>query len=129
MAQYKTIKNFGLEKDEPTNILEIENLEHRKSIIKDFKVVIIDYYTTWCGPCKKIKHLYSDLYGKHYEDKYPFVIFVKEDIGKKFGDYIITPTGVPCFHFYINGEFQKDLSVVGGDLEKVKQNIDSILFD
>ena len=36
-----------------------QDIEIVEKDVKDFKVVIIDYYTTWCGPCIKIKHLYD----------------------------------------------------------------------
>ena len=123
---YAKIKNVGLEPKEPTNILNIENLEHRKSIINNFKIVVIVYYTNWCRPCKEIKEQYSIMY-KEYQKIRSFIIFVKEDMEKNIGEYIVTPDGVPCFHFYLNGIIQKDLSVIGGDLNQVQQNIDFIL--
>lgn len=123
---YSKIKNVGVEPKEPTNILNIESLEQRKSIINDFKIVIIVYYTNWCTPCKEIKKQCSEMY-QGYQEIYPYIIFVKEDMDKNFGEYIIKPDGVPCFHFYLNGIFQKELSVIGGDLNQVQQNINFIL--
>ena len=66
------------------------------------KLLVIDYSTTWCGPCKIVAPKYSAL-----SDKYPDVLFYK-----CVGD--LTPDGaalmkaqgvrsVPAFHFWKGG--------------------------
>lgn len=66
------------------------------------KLLVIDYSTTWCGPCKIVAPKYAAL-----SDKYPDVLFYK-----CVGD--LTPDGaalmkaqgvrsVPAFHFWKSG--------------------------
>ena len=66
------------------------------------KLLVIDYSTTWCGPCKIVAPKYAAL-----SDKYPEVLFYK-----CVGD--LTPDGaalmkaqgvrsVPAFHFWKGG--------------------------
>lgn len=66
-------------------------------------LVVVDYSTTWCGPCKVIAPKFDEL-----SDKYPDAVFLKV-----IGD--ATPTAsqlmkregvrsVPSFHYFKNGE-------------------------
>mmetsp|Transcript_963 Transcript_963/g.628 ORF Transcript_963/g.628 Transcript_963/m.628 type:complete len:154 (+) Transcript_963:97-558(+) len=66
-------------------------------------LVIVDYSTTWCGPCKVIAPKFDEL-----SDKYPDAVFLKV-----IGDS--TPTAsqlmkregvrsVPSFHYFKDGE-------------------------
>ena len=117
----------------PTGIFNIENLEQRKSIINNFRVVIIAYYTNRSLSCKFTMNQISFIY-KDYQEKYPFIKFLQEDLDNNFGDYIIEPTNIPCFHIYINGELQNKLSYPDVDLRNIKKNIEiaikySITYD
>lgn len=66
-------------------------------------LVVVDYSTTWCGPCKVIAPKFEEL-----SDKYPDAVFLKV-----IGD--ATPTAsqlmkregvrsVPSFHYFKDGE-------------------------
>jgi thiol-disulfide isomerase/thioredoxin len=43
-------------------------------------LVVIDYSTTWCGPCKVIAPKFDEL-----SDKYPDAVFCKVSVGSHFG--------------------------------------------
>jgi thioredoxin 1 len=67
------------------------------------KMVVIDYSTTWCGPCKVIAPKFDELSGK-----YPQAIFAKvigdaspeaSKLMKREG-----VRSVPSFHYFVNGE-------------------------
>ena len=67
------------------------------------KLVIIDYSTTWCGPCKVIAPKFDEL-----SDKYADSIFIKV-IGDATPDAskLMKREGVrsvPSFHYFKNGE-------------------------
>lgn len=126
---YATYKNIGIDKEVPNPesmmiVQEIQNLGQRKNIIIKYPIVIIDYYTNWCGPCKKVSSKFSQL-AKKYNQKGVFC--VKEDAEKKFGEYPADLRGVPCFHFYVNGTFIPDLTVTGAAIDQVEDNILKIL--
>ena len=66
-------------------------------------MVVIDYSTTWCGPCKVIAPKFDEL-----SDKYPQAVFVKV-IGDASPDAskLMKREGVrsvPSFHYFVNGE-------------------------
>jgi thioredoxin 1 len=67
------------------------------------KLVIIDYSTTWCGPCKVIAPKFEE-----FSNKYPNAIFLKV-IGDASPDAskLMKREGVrsvPSFHYFKNGE-------------------------
>ena len=67
------------------------------------KLVVIDYSTTWCGPCKVIAPKFDEL-----SDKYSDSIFIKV-IGDASPDAskLMKREGVrsvPSFHYFKNGE-------------------------
>ena len=124
---YSTYANLGKSEDEPTeeeasNVEIIQSKEHRQDICRKNRIVVIDNYTEWCGPCKfcapQFIKLASELKGK--------AAFCKEDVDKQFGE---TPPirGVPCFHIYVNGEYKKDLTVTGADVDQVRQKLEDML--
>jgi thiol-disulfide isomerase/thioredoxin len=55
-------------------VSDVSNEESFDTIIKDAKgsLVVIDYSTTWCGPCKVIAPKFDEL-----SDKYPQAKFLK----------------------------------------------------
>lgn len=66
-------------------------------------LVVVDYSTTWCGPCRVIAPVFEEM-----SDTYPNVVFLKV-----IGD--ATPEGsklmkregvrsVPSFHYFVGGE-------------------------
>ena len=62
--------------------------------------VVIDFYATWCGPCKKLTPEFSRL-----SNEYPNITFLKvdtddaEDLSKHYG-----VTALPTVIFIKNGE-------------------------
>lgn len=39
-----------------------------EEVVKNDTYVIVDFYTTWCGPCKQLAPIYSSLAEKYSED-------------------------------------------------------------
>lgn len=73
-------------------------------------LVIVDYSTTWCGPCKVIAPKFEEL-----SDKYADAVFLKvigdaspeaSKLMKREG-----VRSVPSFHYFVNGE---KIDVVNG---------------
>jgi len=65
-------------------------------------LVIVDYSTTWCGPCKVIAPKFDE-----FSEKYPDAIFIKvigdaspeaSKLMKREG-----VRSVPSFHYFVNG--------------------------
>ena len=78
----------------------INNLDEFKSALAyaNEKLVVIDTYANWCGPCKQIAPFYEEL-----SKKYTNVLFIKvniddsEDIAEHLG-----VKSLPTFYFYKN---------------------------
>ena len=125
---YASYKNIGIDKAAPSpesmgNVPEIETVEQRKNVIMNYPLVIIDNFTTWCGPCKTATPKFAQL-AKIYSEK--GVVFLKENVEKNLAD--CPPiTGVPCFHFYIEGKFMPNLTITGAAIDQIEATINDIL--
>ena len=124
---YSTYGKLGKTEEEPpteeqTSLVNvIQSKEHRENMLRNNRIVIIDNYTEWCGPCKFIAPQFIKMAGE-YQGR---VAFCKEDVDKPFeGRPPIR--GVPCFHFYVNGEYKKELTITGADIEKVRETLDKM---
>lgn len=121
---YSTYGNLGKTDEEPPTEEEnsmvniIQSKEHRENILRNNRIVVIDNYTEWCGPCKFIAPQFIKM-AAEFKGK---VSFCKEDVDKPFeGRPQIR--GVPCFHFHVNGQHMKDLTITGADIEKVRETL------
>lgn len=86
-----------------------------QKIIKENKYVILDIYTTWCGPCKMMKPVFQDLSSEFKEIK-----FISTDLDEcnwlgTHGEY--GTDAIPTFLFFKDGKMVE--KHVGG-MEKEK---------
>ncbi|TPX72830.1 hypothetical protein SpCBS45565_g00299 [Spizellomyces sp. 'palustris'] len=75
---------------------------------------VIDFYATWCGPCKAIAPRYESL-----ATKYPSVTFLKVDVDEH-QDITreCSVSAMPTFHLYRSGNRLGE--VVGADINRVE---------
>ena len=130
MAQYKTFSTIGKDDNAPVpesmaDVPRISSLQERKSVIQNNKVVVIDNYADWCGPCKKCAPQFAKLAQKYTRPG--LCVLVKENVDDKHGAYPVPISGVPCFHFYLNGHFQDEMTVTGGDMGILEQTLNRLL--
>lgn len=95
----------------PTIVPEITTKEDKDSLIMNNKVVVVDVYADWCGPCKTTGPLFSMLY-----DKYNGVCkLVKENV-----DLRLSPTVqvVPTFQIFVEGKLKSQIT--GANLAEVE---------
>lgn len=125
---YKSYSEIGVSEEKNQDqyaILELINQEQKNDIINSHRVVLIDIFANWCGPCKQIAPSYALLAMKYSKPTICAVVkqqfdSVEEDIKNKI-------QGIPLFLYYINGEL-KD-KVIGADLNEVENKLQSILSD
>jgi thioredoxin 1 len=80
-------------------VKEIQSLQEFEKEIRYPGLVVVDFFTTWCGPCKMIAPIIEQ-----FATKYPEVKFIKVDIEKN--EDIAAPRriqSIPTFHFIVNG--------------------------
>ncbi len=80
------------------------------TLIKDNNLVVLDFFATWCGPCKVLTPQLESL-----SKVYPNVVFLKVDVDE-FEDIASQHqiSAMPTIMFYKNGQLLKNDTVVGG---------------
>mmetsp|Transcript_35333 Transcript_35333/g.99601 ORF Transcript_35333/g.99601 Transcript_35333/m.99601 type:complete len:169 (-) Transcript_35333:288-794(-) len=83
----------------------------------DNTLIVVDYFATWCGPCKVIAPEFESL-SKQYSE----AVFLKVDVDKCPGvSAEASVRAMPTFHLYRAS--QKVGEVVGADIESLKNHI------
>eukprot|EP01039_Chlorochromonas_danica_P008045 gene8045-8875_t len=86
-------------------VKEIQGAAEFDREIRGPGLVVVDFFTTWCGPCRQIAPFIEAL-----ATKYPEVKFLKVDIEKN--EDISAPlriSSIPTFHFYVNGVLKEEM--------------------
>ncbi|XP_054005072.1 thioredoxin-2 [Hylaeus anthracinus] len=99
--------------------IHVENAEDLESKLASAgdKLIVIDFYATWCGPCKMIAPKIEEL-----SKEMPDVVFLKvdvdecEDVAEKY-----KITSMPTFILLKNGKQVESFS--GANYEKLKSTI------
>lgn len=97
-----------------SKVIEITNLQHFNNVIGNKnKLSVVDFYATWCGPCKAIAPYFDKL-----AVALPEVEFARVDVDK--AESVAMEYGVsamPTFLLFQDG--QKVDTIVGADLRKI----------
>ena len=102
--------------DQTDSVHLIQSREEKDALIKSNKIVVVDIYGDWCGPCKRCAPQYAEFANKY--NRPGKCLFVKEDVDKNFTEDI---TGVPMFQFFINGKL--DGVITGANISAVEAKI------
>lgn len=102
------------------SVKSAESLEQFKTILEENKLIIIDFYTQWCGPCKKIAPQIEELAKKNTN-----VTFIKVDIDKLddlANDFGIT--SIPTFYAIKSGQVIDKMK--GADYNRLVQMVEKV---
>ncbi len=98
------------------------NAQEYEALVANNELVVIDFFATWCGPCKMLAPVFEEV-----AEKYPDVAFAKVDtdeetaLAVKFGIQVI-----PTLVFVKNGEVIKKVSGYM-DADALSAIVDSLL--
>ena len=69
-------------------------------VLKSDKPVLVDFFATWCGPCKRMEPIVEQV-----SEEVPEVDFVKVDVDDAENLAILYGiSNIPCMIFFKNGE-------------------------
>ncbi|OBA24231.1 thioredoxin-like protein [Metschnikowia bicuspidata var. bicuspidata NRRL YB-4993] len=99
-------------------VAEISDLAHFTRIINNKKKVsVVDFYATWCGPCKAIAPIFDALAQKVPEAGFARVdVDRAEDVAREYGI-----TAMPTILFFQDGE--KVSTIVGANVPQLLKTI------
>ncbi|MFK7749850.1 MAG: thioredoxin family protein [Kordia sp.] len=89
-----------------------ENAES-KLLIDNDRLIVLDFYATWCGPCKRMDPILKELNAK-YKDR---VDFYKIDVDKSKVDDALGISAMPTYLFIYNSS---NLEQIEGAMSKTK---------
>ncbi len=120
----KKAEAFLKQKKMPEVIIEIHSSEELNELLINYpdKVIIIDFWAVWCGPCMFFAPIFKKLHGEYKQD----FIFVKVNvdennaIARKYGI-----TGIPTTLLIKNTEILN--KIVGAmDYERMKSVLEGL---
>lgn len=83
------------------NILEITDETFENEVEKEEQLTLVDFWATWCGPCRKLSVLLEEIAGE-FEGKVKFAKIKADENTKTAQKYSIS--GVPSILIFKNGE-------------------------
>ena len=131
MSRYAKYENLGEKKliEDVRPCMEVQDLNHRKKLLTENTIVVIDLLAEWCGPCKQVSPQFAKL-AQRYNSPGKCIL-VKENVDLEL-TRDVDIKGIPAFLFYRRGQLMRTgsgepLMVVGGDMRKIEEVLTNLL--
>jgi len=108
------------------NAKMIDTKEAFDELVKNTKIVVVDFTASWCGPCQMIKPIYEELATEHKDNADIELIKVDVDENDETAK-ACEVRSMPTFHIYVNGEKKESWS--GANPAKLKEKIAEALAE
>lgn len=120
LEPYETDKTTSLKPAPIQEVPEIKTLDEKNLIISQNKVCVIDIYANWCGPCKIVSPLFTNLFPKYNN---PGVCaLLKENVELRLSPDVQV---IPTFQFYLNGTPHS--IITGADITSIEERINELI--
>lgn len=83
------------------NVIEITDETFETEVLKEEKLTLVDFWATWCGPCRKLSPVIDEL-ANEFNEKVKFVKIKADENLETAQKYSIS--GVPCLLIFKNGQ-------------------------
>ena len=83
------------------DVMEITDENFENEVINSDKITLVDFWATWCGPCRKLSPVVDEL-AAQYDGKVKFVKIKADENMETSQKYSIS--GVPSLLLFKNGE-------------------------
>lgn len=100
--------------------------QYLKLVTGEKRVIVIDFYTTWCGPCKRLAPYLDQLSLTYAQDLLIIKVDCDQD-GELDYEEQLSPLfevqGFPTLAFIKNGQYDKNYKITGCDLKKLQEHL------
>jgi thioredoxin len=84
-------------------VIHVKESDYEEQVLKADKLVLVDFWATWCGPCRMVAPIVDDI-----SEEFPEIKVCKVDVDENQGLAMKNQVAsIPTFLLYKNGEVVK----------------------